>query len=80
MNTATVILNALNAGKNCAKSIKIGDDFKGAMFEASEIFEIESPEYHVFISGFLSVIKGYDLTLGYNSNTVTGFSLKQAGK
>ncbi len=52
--TIASLVIALDNGVQCAAALRPGMKFLGAMEEASKVYAKESPEWHAFISGFIS--------------------------
>ena len=66
---------ALKNGREAAKAIKVGDTFEGAMPAADRLYKETSLEHDAFISGFLQIVKKYDILVDDNS-IITGFTLR----
>jgi len=45
---------AYTLGANTAKTLKVGDTFKGAAGEAARFYVRDTAEYQLFINGFLN--------------------------
>jgi len=71
----TSLIEAFNLGKAEAESLAIGLKFNGAMPEAVKHYKADSPEYDVFITAYVNVLKEYELQIDSRTGLIIVFQL-----